>query len=408
VECLIAYSGTAYRQLAIRQEETVRQRKQRRFLHKPLPVVALAIFTGLIVLLMILSAPVLVVFVLADNIQGTPRDDTLNGTPEADTINGFEGNDKLFGEGGDDTLDGGDGGDEIRGGDGNDEIKDVDDEPTINKVYGGSGDDNIDLGIDHTSDDYYYVYGEDGSDYIEVVSRAYIDGGRDDDTIYCTGFECQVGGNDGDDEIHVKLYDVGSNVHGGRGNDKVFGRGYAVNGGGGNDYLSLDGAETLKGGEGDDYLEGGTFYNGGPGADTFKCSSDNPYDTIEDYNPEEGDTIISPADCETVEDATPPDVEITQAVDKKGSEITDGGTTTNSRYIKITFEATEGEIGEIVSLECSLDGQAHTSCTSPVVYDKLKRGTHEFTVRALDANYRAGEDEFTWTIGKAAAAPPPR
>jgi Ca2+-binding RTX toxin-like protein len=71
-------------------------------------MVALAIFTGLIVVMtMVSSAPLLVVFVLADNVQGTSGDDTLNGTPEADTINGFEGNDIIFGEGGDDVLDGG-------------------------------------------------------------------------------------------------------------------------------------------------------------------------------------------------------------------------------------------------------------------------------------------------------------
>jgi hypothetical protein len=46
-------------------------------------------------------------------------------------------------------------------------------------------------------------------------------------------------------------------------------------------------------------LVAGDFYNGGPGADTFKCSP-GPYDSIEDYNPEEGDTIINPADCETI------------------------------------------------------------------------------------------------------------
>jgi Ca2+-binding RTX toxin-like protein len=380
-------------------------------------MVALAIFTGLIVVMtMVSSAPLLVVFVLADNVQGTSGDDTLNGTPEADTINGFEGNDIIFGEGGDDVLDGGKGDDEIQGGDGNDEIKDGNDDPLTapidygNKVYGGSGDDNIDVGIDYTRSDFYYVYGEVGADYIEVISNAAINGGPDDDTIYCTGYECSISGDEGDDEIHVQLYDVGSGVSGGSGNDKIFGKGYSVDGDEGNDYLSLDYAQYLDGSEGDDVLEvlasiGYSYYNGGPGADTFKCSP-GPGDVVEDYNPGEGD-IVS-ANCETVEDTTPPDVQITQAVDKKGVGVSDGGTTTNSQYIEITFEATEGDVGEIISIECSLDGQAFTSCTSPVVYDKLKKGNHEFTVRALDANYRAGVDEFTWTIGKATPPPPPR
>jgi hemolysin type calcium-binding protein len=384
----------------------MRRLKQEQFSTKlSLPVAV--VITGLIGMMMP-SAPVLVVFVLADNIQGTSGDDTLNGTDEADTINGLDGNDLIYGEGGDDTLDGGKGDDEIYGGDGNDEIKDGNDDSPYgeivdfyNKVYGGSGDDNIDVGIDYTRNDFYYVYGDVGADYIQVVSNADIHGGPDDDTIYCTGYECSISGDEGDDEIHVQLYDVGSGVSGGSGNDKIFGKGYSVDGDEGNDYLSLDYAPYLDGSEGDDVLEvlasiGYSYFNGGPGADNFKCSP-GPGDVVEDYDPQEGDSVS--ADCETVEDTTPPDVQITQAVDKKGVEVSDGGTTTNSRYIKITFEATEGDVGGIVSIQCSLDGQAFTSCTSPVVYDKLRKGSHEFTVRAWDTSYaRFGEDEFTWTI----------
>ena len=53
------------------------------------------------------------------------------------------------------------------------------------------------------------------------------------------------------------------------------------------------------------------------------------------------------------------------------------------RYIEITFQATDA-VG-IDNTECSLDGQAFTSWTSPVVYEGLSRGTHEFTVRSTDA-----------------------
>jgi hypothetical protein len=42
-----------------------------------------------------------------------------------------------------------------------------------------------------------------------------------------------------------------------------------------------------------------SYYNGGPGADTFKCSP-GPGDMVEDYNPGEGDTVT--ANCETVQD----------------------------------------------------------------------------------------------------------
>jgi hypothetical protein len=104
----------------------------------------------------------------------------------------------------------------------------------------------------------------------------------------------------------------------------------------------------------------------------------------------------------TVQDTTAPDVEITKAVDKKGVAIAEGSTT-KSHYIKITFEATDA-VG-VDKSECSLDGQAFTSsCTSPIVYDGLKKGTHNFTVRATDAAGNIGEDQFTWTVNPAEAA----
>ena len=84
-------------------------------------------------------------------------------------------------------MDGGKGDDEIRGGDGSDEP--LGDEAYYrNEVYGGSGDDNIDAGIDYTHARFYYVYGEAGSDYIEVVSNALIEGGIGNDTIYYARF----------------------------------------------------------------------------------------------------------------------------------------------------------------------------------------------------------------------------
>ena len=99
----------------------------------------------------------------------------------------------------------------------------------------------------------------------------------------------------------------------------------------------------------------------------------------------------------TVQDITDPDVEITGAVDRSGREITDSSGRTPIPYIRITFEATDA-VG-IDTTECSLDGGAFRSCTSPVVYDRLSRGTHEVTVKATDAAGNAGEDEFTWTVG---------
>ena len=289
-----------------------RERKQKKlfFSNNPyLSTVSLAVvFSGLIGAMIMPSAlPV----VFADNIQGTSGNDTLNGTPKADTINGFEGNDKLFGKAGNDVLDGGKGDDEIYGGDGNDKIKDGNNNPPDpggeadygNKVYGGSGNDNINVRIDYRRADFYYVYGEDGVDYINVVSNAAISGGPKDDTIYCTGYECTVNGDEGNDKIHVEAHDVGSSVSGGSGNDKIYfkGGGGYQNGDNGNDYIFVDGGGgDMNGGNGNDILEasgGDNYYTGGPGADNFKCSP-GPGDIVEDYNPADGDIVSS--NCETV------------------------------------------------------------------------------------------------------------
>ncbi len=108
----------------------------------------------------------------------------------------------------------------------------------------------------------------------------------------------------------------------------------------------------------------------------------------------------------TVQDTTDPDVEITQAVDRRSNtEIPDGGRTPIP-YIRITFEATDA-VG-IDTTECSLDGGEFTSCTSPVVYDRLSRGAHQVTIRATDEAGNTGEDEFTWTVSNPSAAAPGR
>jgi dipeptidyl aminopeptidase/acylaminoacyl peptidase len=107
-----------------------------------------------------------------------------------------------------------------------------------------------------------------------------------------------------------------------------------------------------------------------------------------------------------VQDTTAPDVEITDAVDRRrNAEIPDGGTTPIN-YIRVTFEATDA-VG-VEKTECSLDGQPFTPCTSPVVYDRLSRSTHDFTVRSTDAAGNTGEDEFTWTVRNPSAAAPGR
>jgi Ca2+-binding RTX toxin-like protein len=285
-----------------KEEQLLQQSKQKKLFSTKSPQISLAVlFTGLIVLISATISSPTVVAVYAANIQGTPGDDTLNGTPKADTIDGFDGDDIISGKPGNDLLDGGNGDDEIYGGPGNDRIRDGGEFSLYNKVYGGSGNDNIDVGDDANTNN-YYIYGEAGDDFIKVLANTDISGGAGADTIYCTGFECTIRGDAGHDEIHVNSPNQFS-VQGGSGNDEIFGIGYWVSGGDGNDYLSMDLALELNGGEGDDVLEvlepsSETYYIGGPGADTFNCSP-GPGDIVQDYNPVEGDVIS--ADCETIE-----------------------------------------------------------------------------------------------------------
>jgi hypothetical protein len=139
-----------------------------------------------------------------------------------------------------------------------------------------------------------------------------------------------------------------------------------------------------------DYNSGDTFPLG---ETTVTCSAQDSRG-----NSAQGSFVIE------VVDTTAPDVEITRAEDRSGKEISDGGTTAIP-YIRITFAATDA-VG-VESIECSLDGGAFTSCTSPKVYDRLSRGTHEVTVRATDAAGNTGVDEFSWTVGAPPSSPRP-
>jgi len=66
--------------------------------------------------------------------------------------------------------------------------------------------------------------------------------------------------------------------------------------------------------------------------------------------------------------------------------ITGGGATSgNPNNATFVFEGTRGE-REIVGFVCSLDGGDYASCTSPVTYSDLSKGTHNFKVRAMDAS----------------------
>jgi hypothetical protein len=66
------------------------------------------------------------------------------------------------------------------------------------------------------------------------------------------------------------------------------------------------------------------------------------------------------------------------------TEITAGPTNKQLRKRKARFAFTASEPG--VTFECRLDDAPFATCTSPVTLKRLKRGRHEFAVRALNAS----------------------
>ena len=69
---------------------------------------------------------------------------------------------------------------------------------------------------------------------------------------------------------------------------------------------------------------------------------------------------------------------------------------TESTSANFSFSASDGSL----TFECSLDGAAFVSCTSPKAYNGLALGSHAFQVRVLSPNAiaEAPITEYTWTV----------
>ena len=134
--------------------------------------------------------------------------------------------------------------------------------PNDDLLKGGEGDDKID--------------GEDGDDTISgKEGNDQINGGKDDDVINGELGNDTLKGENGNDKINGE----GGNdlIEGGKGDDVLIG------GEGDEGILGNEGNDILNGSEGVDIMAGGT------GNDTFICDL---FDTIIDFNIEEGDKII--------------------------------------------------------------------------------------------------------------------
>jgi hypothetical protein len=133
-------------------------------------------------------------------------------------------------------------------------------------------------------------------------------------------------------------------------------------------------------------LDGGGFsacsspktYSGvADGAHTFQVRAVDPA----------GNADASPDSYAWSIDATPPDTSI-------GAGAPAALTTSTSA--SFTFSATEGGS----TFQCSLDGAAFSSCSSPRAYSGLADGSHTFQVRATDtaSNTDPSPSSHTWTV----------
>ncbi|MEE6161079.1 transporter substrate-binding domain-containing protein [Cylindrospermopsis raciborskii DSH] len=177
-------------------------------------------------------------------LEGTIGDDSFIAADGNDKLGGSYGNDFFDAKGGDDIVNGGYGDDILLGGEGDDWIT------------GGHGNDNLEGNAGNDQID-----GGSGNDYLQGGEGADIlNGGMGNDTIEGNGGNDQIDGGDGNDIL--------------LGNED-------------NDWLTGQvGNDILIGGTGDDIL------NGGEGADVFYFSSKSEgFDTILDFNPEQGDKI---------------------------------------------------------------------------------------------------------------------
>lgn len=109
-----------------------------------------------------------------------------------------------------------------------------------------------------------------------------------------------------------------------------------------------------------------------------------------------GNVDSTPATFTWEIDPTPPETTITSSASGSGA-VTNGGLTGSS---SMTFEFVATDNIAVAGIECSLDGAAFTSCSSPLALTALGEGSHTLAVSSIDTagNVDATPATFTWTI----------
>ena len=248
-----------------------------------------------------------------EHVVGSPHDDELTGSRVANTLTGLGGNDELDGLRGNDTLSGGSGDDELDGGRGDDELEGG---AGADELTGGDGNDTASyagsmMGVTVRLHNSKFMGGDaEGDSFGATVTATYTDeddeeqevmlpdianliGSANADILAGDFRNNEISGGGGDDKIYggpdpsnfdsmmARSGDTTNvdTLHGGDGNDMIFG-------GGGNDTLNGDagddmlvggaGIDTYDGGDGDDMIiadEMDTTIDGGEGADTLSYAS---------------------------------------------------------------------------------------------------------------------------------------
>ncbi len=208
-----------------------------------------------------------------DTLKGEFGNDVLSGGPGPDALLGQQNDDELTGGPGNDVLDGGPGADAISGGGGDQDRVDYDDRTARVVVTLGSGDDDGEAGEgDFVSDDVEEVEGGSGNDEFVSASRG-LGGTVVDNTFIGNGGADTLKGGDGEDVIYG--WEENDEILGGGGADWLYGGRNVdtIKGEGGADRIfGGQHTDTLKGNSGNDvfFAEDGFLDDviGGTGTDT--------------------------------------------------------------------------------------------------------------------------------------------
>lgn len=106
------------------------------------------------------------------------------------------------------------------------------------------------------------------------------------------------------------------------------------------------------------------------------------------------------AQTQTALDTTPPDTEITSAVDGEGKPVQNGGTT-SSNNIRFMFRGIDST-GAASNFQCSIDNKPYSTCASGTLFPSLSAGGHSFAVAASDSSGKIDQSPaiFQWSISE--------